>query len=110
MMETWIWSLGNHGENSRFRASVERPISLYVKDFDQNGFIDPIMTFTAENGKQYPYNLRHNLIEQLKDLKKKYPDFNSFKDADIKDMFTETELKGAQKLQANYTFLHDTHQ
>jgi hypothetical protein len=93
--------LGNHGENSRFRASAERPISLYVKDFDQNGFIDPIMTFTAENGKQYPYNLRHNLIEQLKDLKKKYPDFNSFKDAGIKDMFTETELKGAQKLQAN---------
>ena len=92
--------LGNHGENSRFRASVERPISLYVKDFDQNGFIDPIMTFTAENGKQYPYNLRHNLIEQLKDLKKKYPDFNSFKDAGIKDMFTETELEGAQKLQA----------
>ena len=91
--------IGNHGENSRFRASVERPISLYVKDFDQNGFIDPIMTFTAENGKQYPYNLRHNLIEQLKDLKKKFPDFESFKDADIKKIFTEAELKGAQNLQ-----------
>ncbi|MGB5437848.1 MAG: VCBS repeat-containing protein, partial [Maribacter sp.] len=91
--------LGNHGENSRFRASVERPISLYVKDFDQNGFIDPIMTFTAENGKQYPYNLRHNLIEQLKDLKKKFPDFESFKDADINKIFTEAELEGAQKLQ-----------
>ena len=91
--------LGNHGENSRFRASAERPISLFVKDFDQNGFIDPIMTFTAENGKQYPYNLRHNLIEQLKDLKKKYPNYESFKDADIKDMFSVTELEGALELQ-----------
>lgn len=92
--------LGNHGENSRFRASIERPISLFVNDFDQNGFIDPILTFTAGNGKQYPYNLRHNLIEQLKDLKKKYPNFKSFKDADIKDMFTEKELEGAVELKA----------
>jgi len=91
--------LGNHGENSRFKASEEKPITLYVKDFDRNGFIDPIMTFTAENGKQYPYNLRHNLIDQLKDLKKKYPDYQSFKDADIKDMFTEEELKDAVHLE-----------
>lgn len=91
--------LGNHGENSRFKASNEKPITLYVKDFDSNGFVDPIMTFTAENGKQYPYNLRHNLIDQLKDLKKKYPDYQSFKDADIKDMFTEEELKDAVRLE-----------
>ena len=92
--------LGNHGENSRFRASEEMPITLFVKDFDQNGFIDPIMTFTAENGKQYPYDLRHNLIGQLKDLKKKYPDYQSFKDAGIKDIFTEEELQGAVKIEA----------
>ncbi len=94
--------LGNHGENSRFRASSERPITLYVKDFDKNGFIDPIMTFTSENGKQYPYNLRHNLIDQLKDLKKKYPDYNSFKDADIIDMFGEEELKDAVQIETSY--------
>ncbi len=93
--------LGNHGENSRFKASPERPIHLYVKDFDQNGFKDPIMTFTAENGKQYPYNLRHNLIEQLKDLKRKFPDYDSFKDASITDIFTPEELSGALTLEAN---------
>ncbi|WP_282053573.1 VCBS repeat-containing protein [Maribacter luteus] len=93
--------LGNHGENSRFKASTDKPIHLYVNDFDQNGFIDPIMTFTADNGKQYPYNLRHNLIEQLKDLKKKYPNFASFKDADINDILSVSELEGAVKLHAN---------
>ncbi len=93
--------LGNHGENSRFKASGDKPINLYISDFDQNGFIDPIMTFTADNGKEYPYNLRHNLIEQLKDLKKKYPDFASFKDASIKDILSESQLEGAVKLQAN---------
>ena len=93
--------LGNHGENSRFKASTDKPIHLYVNDFDQNGFIDPIMTFTADNGKQYPYNLRHNLIEQLKDLKKKYPNFASFKDADINDILSVSELESAVKLHAN---------
>ena len=93
--------VGNHGLNSRFRASAEKPINLFVKDFDQNGFSDPVMTFTAKNGKHYPYNLRHNLIEQLKDLKKKFPNYESFKDASITEIFTEEELQGALKLETN---------
>jgi len=93
--------LGNHGLNSRFRASEERPITLYSKDFDQNGFIDPILTFRAENGKDYPYALRHNLIDQIKSLKRKFPDYDSFKDATINDMFTPENLSDANTLQAN---------
>ncbi len=93
--------LGNHGKNSRFKASDEKPINLFVKDFDNNGFSDPIMTFTAKNGKHYPYNLRHNLIDQLKDLKKKFPNYDSFKDASITEIFTPEELQGALKLEAN---------
>ena len=52
--------VGNHGHNSRFKASEEKPIKLYSKDFDNNGFIDPIMTFIADNGKEYPFALRHH--------------------------------------------------
>jgi hypothetical protein len=93
--------VGNHGLNSRFKASAERPITLYSKDFDKNGFIDPILTFRAENGKDYPYALRHNLIDQIKGLKKRFPDYDSFKDASIKDIFSPTELDGANQLLAN---------
>jgi hypothetical protein len=93
--------VGNHGLNSRFKASAERPITLYSKDFDKNGFIDPILTFRAENGKDYPYALRHNLIDQIKGLKKRFPDYDSFKDASIKDIFSPTELDGANQLVAN---------
>ncbi|HLT50578.1 MAG TPA: VCBS repeat-containing protein [Arenibacter sp.] len=93
--------LGNHGKNSKFKASREKPINLFVKDFDHNGVSDPIMTFTAENGKLYPYNLRHNLIGQLKDLKKKFPNYESFKDASITEIFTAQELEGALKLEVN---------
>lgn len=93
--------LGNHGENSIFKASNDKPINLYIKDFDQNGSLDPIMAFIAEDGKQYPYNLRHNLIEQLKDLKKKFPDYASFKNASIAEIFSPQDLNGSLKLEAN---------
>lgn len=93
---------GNHGLNSGFKASSEKPITLFTKDFDGNGFIDPIMAFRADNGKDYPYALRHNLIDQIKSLKKKFPDYESFKDADITTMFTPEELDGALMSEANY--------
>ena len=35
--------VGNHGLNSRFRASQERPVCMYVNDFDQNGTVEQII-------------------------------------------------------------------
>ncbi|WP_084060533.1 VCBS repeat-containing protein [Cellulophaga tyrosinoxydans] len=93
--------VGNHGLNSRFKATKEQPITLYSKDFDKNGFIDPILTFRAENNKDYPFALRHNLIDQIKGLKKRFPDYNSFKNANINDIFSPKELSDANKLVAN---------
>ncbi|WP_411893432.1 FG-GAP-like repeat-containing protein [Winogradskyella sp. A2] len=93
--------VGNHGLNSRFRASADNPIKLYANDFDGNSYVDPILTFTAENGRQYPYALRHSLVDQLKFLSKKYPDYESFKDADINDIFTESQLNTSTVIEAN---------
>lgn len=93
--------VGNHGLNSRFKASDEKPIKLFVSDYDANGFVDPILTFTVENGKQYPYALRHNLTEQLKYLSKKFPDYESFKNASIQDIFTQEQLQSSLVLEAN---------
>lgn len=93
--------IGNHGVNSRFKASKTNPIRLYLKDFDSNGYLDPILTFEADNGKNYPYALRHNLIDQMKGLKKKFPDYESFKDAGIRDMFSSEELSDAMVFEAN---------
>ncbi|MDC6404601.1 MULTISPECIES: FG-GAP-like repeat-containing protein [Maribacter] len=93
--------VGNHGLNSRFKASKDRPIRLYAADFDGNGFIDPILTFRREDGQDYPYALRHDLIEQIKAITKKYPDYESFKDASVSAIFSEEALKEARTLEAN---------
>ena len=74
---------------------------MFTNDFDGNSYSDPILAFTAKNGKQYPYALRHNLVDQLKYLSKKFPDYESFKDASIQDIFTKEELESSLVLEAN---------
>ena len=93
---------GNHGLNSRFKASDQNPIKLYLNDFDRNGSIEGVLTFQTDKGKDFPYALRHNHIDQMKSLKKKFPDFESFKNADITKIFTSEELKGVQIFELNY--------
>lgn len=87
---------GNHGLNSRFRASKDKPLTLYVNDFDQNGTAEQI--FCMYNGdKSYPMVLRHDLVSQMPGLKKKYLKYDSYKDQTITDIFTPEQLAGALK-------------
>lgn len=91
--------VANHGLNSRFRASVDRPVSMYINDFDKNGTTEQIIC-TYNGDKSYPMVLRHDLMTQIPPLKKKYLKYDSYKDQTIRDIFTEEELKDAVKLEA----------
>ena len=93
--------LGNHGLNSRFRASDKYPIKMYYSDFDTNGASEGVLTNVHQDGKTYPYALRHNLMARLPGLKKLYPNFDSFKNATIEDIFTKEQLDASLKLTAN---------
>lgn len=92
--------VGNHGLNSRFKATEDEPISLFVKDFDSNGTLDPILSKYMADGKAYPYGLRHNLIDQIKGLKKVLPDYTSFKDMSITDIFSADQMQNVLELKA----------
>jgi len=90
---------GNHGLNSRFRASTEKPATMYVNDFDKNGSIEQIVcTYNGE--KSYPMALRHDLISQIPSLKKKYLKYESYKDATITDIFTSEQMQETLELKA----------
>lgn len=91
--------VGNHGLNSRFRASLERPVCMYVSDFDQNGTLEQIIC-TFNGDKSYPVALRHDLIKQMPGLKKKYLKYENYKDQTVSDIFTEEQLNGAVRLDA----------
>ncbi len=91
---------GNHGLNSRFRASKQKPVVMYVNDFDQNGTAEQIICM-YNGDKSYPMVLRHDLVSQMPGLKKKYLKFESYKDQTITDIFTPEQLKGALKPEVN---------
>lgn len=91
--------IGNHGLNSRFRASTEKPVCMYVNDFDQNGTAEQIIC-TFNGDKMYPMALRHDLVAQLPGLKKKYLKYDSYKDQTAADIFSPEQLAGALKLDA----------
>ena len=86
--------VGNHGLNSRFEASKEKPIQLYIKDFDLNGTPDPVIC-QFNGDKAYPLALLHDLLMQLPGLKKKYFKYSDYKDQTIEDVFTEKQLSGS---------------
>jgi len=91
--------IGNMGLNTQFRASEKEPVSLYYKDFDDNGSIDPIFCYYID-GKSYPALSRDDLTEQLPSLKKKFLAYKDYSDATINDLFTADQLQDAGVLKA----------
>jgi hypothetical protein len=90
---------GNHGLNSRFRASESRPVSMITGDFADNGNVEQIIC-TYNGNEQYPMVLRHDLVGVLPYLKKKFLKYADYKEKKMEDIFTEEQLKKAVKLDA----------
>ena len=91
--------IGNDGLNFRFKATQDSPLTMYVNDFDLNGTIEQIIC-TPLNGKLYPLAMKDDLTAQIPSLKKKYPTFESYKDAALTDMFPPETLNRSYILHA----------
>jgi hypothetical protein len=89
--------LGNLGQNSRIRPTLESPISLYVNDFDQNGSIEPIFAF-QKNGVEYPLALRPEIIKQMSSLKKQFLYYKDYANKSVRDIFDSKLLDKATHL------------
>ena len=68
---------GNAGSNFKWKPSIEKPVKLYLDDFDKNLQLDPII-FYDFFGKYVPFSSKDNLDKQLPYLKKKFPKYNDF--------------------------------
>ncbi|MGN6396055.1 MAG: VCBS repeat-containing protein [Mucilaginibacter sp.] len=91
---------GNLGLNTQCKASDKEPAEMYYKDFDDNGSVDPVFCFYIQ-GKSYPYVTRDELFDQMSSMRTRFPDYKSYADASLTDIFTAGELKGAAHLSAN---------
>lgn len=87
--------LGNRGENFSFSASMENPVKLWLKDFDDNGTIEKIVTRSLD-GKDKPIALKKELTSELTSLKKKNLMHGDYARQGMRDLFTEKELEGVE--------------
>jgi hypothetical protein len=69
--------LGNAGLNLKWKASKEKPVKLYVHDFDENEQLDPIIFYNFF-GEYVPFPSKDKLVGQLPSLKKKFLDYMKF--------------------------------
>lgn len=75
---------GNFGENVRLRSSEAAPIRLYVTDIDNNGSVDPVMTYN--NAGSHPFISRDMLVKQVPSLKRKFVSYHDFRNVTIDDI------------------------
>ncbi len=99
--------VGNTGLNSFYRASDQYPVSIYAKDFDNNGSFDafPALFLPAsqedQTKKEFPAQTRDDIVKQMIGMRVKFQNYKSFANATISDLFTKEQLEGAIIKKAN---------
>jgi hypothetical protein len=92
---------GNLGLNARYAAQSEGSFDVFADDFDRNGSYDIVLSY-IQNGKQYPLRGRSCYISQNPTIEFKFPDFASFGEATVEEIFSRRAIKRSLHLQANY--------
>jgi hypothetical protein len=93
--------LGNEGLNTQVRATPEEPAELIYADFDENGSVDPILSYYLQ-GAPYPYVTRDELLNQLSGLRSRFTSYDSYAEAQLEDIFSGSDLERARRLRADH--------
>lgn len=96
---------GNCGMNGFLKPTAAFPVRAFAKDFDNNGSFDAVFSTylpSSINGelKEYPIAGRDEFIREMSGMKEKFPNYSSYAKTEMKDIFSEIELKGSLQLSA----------
>ena len=94
--------LGNIGENFYLRPDSTHPVKLWVSDFDQNGIIDKILTYTVD-GKDKPVFLKHDLEDAMPFLKKNNLKHAEYATKSVQELIPAEALNKALVKQFDYS-------
>ncbi len=93
--------LGNWGLNSKFKASVDRPLRLHVKDFDQNGKSEFVIEWNPPADEEaYPFHSKMDMTDQIPSLKKRVLKYADYAQMDFETLFSAEERQGIKSYQA----------
>jgi hypothetical protein len=93
--------LGNIGENFYLNPSAKAPVKLWMNDFDKNGEMDKVMTYTID-GKDMPVFLKRDMEDQMPGLKKKNLRHEDYSTRSIQDLFSKELIQSSIVKQFNY--------
>lgn len=78
--------VGNVGLNTKYTATIEKPLKVFASDFDNNKTFDMVLS-TKYKGDYVPYRGKECSTDQMPFIREKYPTFDSFARASITDIF-----------------------
>ena len=87
---------GNLGLNSKFKASVKEPMKIYIKDFDNNGTKECVTSIFKNDGNEYVFHLRQDLVGQLPSFKKRFLKYEDYAGKEFNKVFTDDLIEGAE--------------
>ncbi len=93
---------GNIGLNTKFNASADKPMHIYVKDFDENGTKECITSYYKTDGKPYVFHMRNDLVGQMPTFKKRFLRFEDYAGKTFEEVFPDDMLKDAEIQEMNY--------
>ena len=94
--------LGNLGRNNKFQPSTKKPLSIFAKDFDDNGSFDVALS-KINDGKLVPVRGKECSSEQNPFLLEKIQSYKEFASLDMNQIYGEESLSEALNLIV-YTF------
>ncbi len=90
---------GNLGLNYKYKASEAAPFEIYAKDFDNNGSLDIVLGY-HNSGNLYPLRGRECTSNQMPFVKEKFPSYDAFGKATLREVFGVESLEQAVHHQA----------
>ncbi|MDX1685613.1 MAG: VCBS repeat-containing protein, partial [Saprospiraceae bacterium] len=80
---------GNHGLNSIFKASKDKPLTLAIADYDQNGSWDPLV-FRYINGVNAPFVNKDLFTSHMPFFNKRYYSFKAYSEATYEELVVDS--------------------
>ncbi|NND34349.1 MAG: VCBS repeat-containing protein [Saprospiraceae bacterium] len=95
--------LGNWGTNVKFKASVDRPLTMYVNDFDRNGKTEFIINwYTPVDAIAYPFATKMDITKQLPALRKQSLKYEDYANQTYETLFDQEVRLQSLNYEAHY--------
>ena len=89
---------GNWGLNTRFKASVNKPMRMFVNDFDDNKKPDPLIEwYYQEENRSFPMASKIDMVGRFPFLKKKALKYKDYAGMSLQDLFPKEKINSSLK-------------